>query len=154
LAGAAQTTEQMSVIRYLQVTFSTQVYLDPSANYGLNLIEVNGPTFNTGNNTGGRLIHASVLSTVMNPGRTETVTYGFSGAGTESGSLEDGNYRLSFNEAAIQGGGQGGPALSPGGDPFVTGPALFHRLFGDSNGDGKVDGVDSSAFQAAYRTRI
>jgi hypothetical protein len=133
------------------VTFSTAVTLDPGANYGLNLMEINGPAFNTGNTTGGRLIQASVYRTVMNAGGTETVTYSFSGPGTEYGSLEDGNYSLSFNESAIQAGGQ---ALSSSGDPFSAGPALFHRLFGDSNGDAKVDSTDSTAFLAAYRSYI
>ncbi len=149
VAGAIQGAEQMSVIRYLQVTFSTAVTLNSSGNYGLKLMEVNGPAFNAGNTTGGRLIQASVYRTVMNPGGTETVTYSFSGPGTENGSLEDGNYSLRFNESAIQ---AGGLALSSSGDPFSAGPALFHRLFGDSNGDGKVDGTDSTAFMASYRS--
>jgi hypothetical protein len=166
VAGAAQGAEQMSAIRYLQVTFSTAVTLDPSGNYGLKLMEVNGPAFNTGNTNPalGRHIQASVVSAVMNAGGAETVTYSFSGAGTEYGSLEDGNYSLRFNESAIQGGGPGGPALSSSGDPFTTGPALFHRLFGDGNGDGKVDNTpyspstptitDNSTFMAAYRSLI
>src|SRR5262249_6449532 len=118
---------QKSVIRNIQVTFSGFVFLDPnlqapSSNRGLNLIKVNRP----GGAAAGTHVQAVVASTAYN--RTTgayTVIYGFAGAGTEFGSLEDGNYSLQFNEAAIQGGGPGGPGLSPAGDPFAAAAAQF-----------------------------
>src|SRR5262249_54867535 len=94
-------------------------------------------------------------STLYN--RTEgsyTVIYGFAGTGTEFGSLEDGNYQLQFNEAAIQGGGPGGPGLAPAGDPFAVQAAQFYRYFGDSNAGRKVDDAVLAAFQSAHRSRI
>jgi predicted outer membrane repeat protein len=149
-------TGQKSVIRNIRVTYSGYVFLDPnlqspSSNNGLNLIKLNGP-YGAPANT---LIHAIVSSTLYN--RTTgayTVLYGFSGAGTESGSLEDGNYSLQFNESAIQGGGPGGPGLSPAGDPFAVQAAMFWRFFGDSNGDRKVDNAEMTLFNAAYRSRL
>lgn len=91
-------------------------------------------------------------TTIFNP--LHTITNGFNGAGTEYASLEDGNYSLTFNQAAIQAGGPGGPSLSASGDPFNTNAALFHRMFGDANGDRQVDNTDSAVFQASYRTRV
>ncbi|MFO0841496.1 MAG: autotransporter-associated beta strand repeat-containing protein [Gemmataceae bacterium] len=163
LAGGNLNNGQKSAIRFLRVTFSSFVFLDPNlqsptTNRGLNLIQVNGPAFLPGNTNPalGRLIRAGVSGTVYNRlTGAYSVTYNFSGPGVEYGSLEDGNYTLQFNRAAIQGGGPGGPALSVAGDPFAAQAAAFHRLFGDANGDAVVDAVtDLAAFQAAYRTRI
>src|SRR5262249_47549040 len=148
---------QKSIIRNIRVTYSSYVFLDPNlqapnSNRGLNLRKLNGP-YGAAPNT---LIQANVASTVYN--RTTgayTVIYSFSGAGTELGSLEDGNYSLQFNEAAIQGGGPGGPGLSPAGDPFAVQAAQFFRFFGDVNGDRVVDSTtDYAAFRMALRSRI
>jgi hypothetical protein len=144
VSGSAQGVEQMSIIRYLAVTFSTSVFLDPRANYGLNLIKVNGPS---GAAKGTHIqVHPFATSTSASGQYTEV--FSFSGAGTEYGSLEDGNYELTFNAAAIQGGKQGGPSLNP-----ASYDARFHRLFGDVNGDGRVDAVDLSALRGAYMAR-
>jgi autotransporter-associated beta strand protein/YVTN family beta-propeller protein len=158
---------QKSIVRNLQVTYSSYVFLDPNlqttaanaqgqTNRGLNLVELNGPSYQTGNTSvlGGRTIHATVVSTVYN--RTTgayTVVYAFSGPGTESGSLEDGNYSLQLIASAIQGGGPGGPGLATAGDPFATAAAQFWRFFGDSNGNRVVDNSAVNAFLAAYRSR-
>jgi hypothetical protein len=156
LVGGAQGTEQLSVVRYVQVTFSSYVFLDPNlqsatSNRGLNLIKVNGPYGAQANTQ----IHATIASAVYNPSSgTYTVIYAFSGPGTEYGSLEDGNYTLQFIESAIQGGGPGGPALAMSGDPFAVQAAQLHRYFGDSLGRSKVDDTDLAAFNAAYRSRI
>src|SRR5262249_44777884 len=75
------------------------------------------------------------------------------GAGTEFGSLEDGNYSLQFNEAAIQGGGPGGPGLSPAGGPSAVQAAQFWRVFGGAHGDPIVGDAEGNAFQAAYPSR-
>jgi autotransporter-associated beta strand protein len=152
---------QKSMIRNIRVTFSSFVFLDPNlqaptTNRGLNLIEVNGPAFLPGNTNpaNGRLIHANVAGAVYNRSTgAYTVIYGFSGPGTEYGSLEDGNYQLTFNENAIQGGGPGGPGLATAGDPFAARAAQFFRFFGDSNGNRVVDNSAVSAFLVAYRSR-
>jgi YVTN family beta-propeller protein/autotransporter-associated beta strand protein len=154
-AGANLGTGQKSVIRFIQVTFSGFVFLDPgigspNANRGLNLMKVNG-YYGAGANS---LIHANVASAVYNQSNGQyTIIYSFSGPGVEFGSLEDGNYTLQFNEGAIQGGGPGGPGLSPTGDPFANQAAQFHRFFGDSNGDMQTDNTDLVAEQAANRSR-
>jgi hypothetical protein len=147
----------------LQVTFSGYVFLDPNlqsatSNRGINLLQLNSPYGPAGSGAGATptLVGVQVFSTSYN--RTTgayTVVFTFTGNTTEFGSLQDGNYSLSFNASAIQGGGPGGPAL--GLSTFVdpgSYTANFHRLFGDSNGDGQVDNTDLAAFNAAYRTRI
>ena len=150
VSGSSQGTEQMSAIRFFQVTFSSYVFLDPTSsnNLGLDLIKVNGYYGAAANS----LIHASLASAVYNQSNGQyAVTWAVSGAGTEYSSLEDGNYSLTFNTSAIQGGGPGGPGL--GSNPLSGGAALFHRLFGDSNGDSQVDNTDLAAFNASYRSR-
>ena len=140
----------MSAIRFFQVTFSSYVFLDPTSsnNLGLDLIKVNGYYGAAANS----LIHASLASAVYNQSNGQyAVTWAVSGTGTEYASLEDGNYSLTFNTSAIQGGGPGGPAL--GTNPLSGGAALFHRLFGDSNGGSQVDNTDLAAFNASYRSR-
>jgi autotransporter-associated beta strand protein len=161
LAGTNLANGQNSVIRYIQVTYSSYVFLDPNLqsatdNFGVNLIEINGPNYQVNTNpANGRLIQAAVLSSMYNrTNGNDTVIYRFTGPGTEYGSLEDGNYQLQFNESAIQGGGPSGPALAPAGDPFAVQAAQFHRYFGDANGDRAVDNTELVAFQAAYRSRL
>jgi hypothetical protein len=68
-------------------------------------------------------------------GTGKVLTLTFTGPSIVGTSLADGRY-----------------ALSNGGTT-VLGPDRLFRLFGDSTGDGKVDGADVAAFQAAYRSR-
>jgi len=117
--------KQHSVIRHVQVSFTGQVFLDPKQSFGLSLVRLNGPA----GAPAGTAIQAAVDSTVYDPATgATTVVYRFTGPGTEFGSLEDGNYSLTFN-AGVQLGGPGGPALSS------DGSVSFYRLFGDGNGD-------------------
>jgi hypothetical protein len=61
-----------------------------------------------------------------------TATFTFSGALDPAGSLPDGRYLATLQGQTV---------------------ANFHRLFGDFNGDAKVDGTDQAAFLKAYRSR-
>ncbi len=74
-----------------------------------------------------------VKSSLDSTGKVVTLT--FSGSSILGNSLADGRYSLY---------GLGTSLLDP--------TNLF-RLFGDSNGDGKVDSTDQSAFNLAYGTR-
>ena len=66
--------------------------------------------------------------------------------------LADGNYRLDVVRALITGGG-GGPAMANDYLFGATEADRFHRLYGDSNGDGQVDFIDfSSGFLPAFGT--
>ena len=157
--------EQKSVIRYFQVVFNSFVFLDPNlltktTNLGLDLIKVNGPY----GAAAGSLIAGNLYSATYDEATGDyTVTYSFipsaaSGyAGTlDYGSLEDGNYTFQFNQAGIQGGGPGGTDLtsSVGGNPYVSTPASFHRLFGDTQGRGEVNNLDTPSDLAQMRQTL
>jgi hypothetical protein len=77
------------------------------------------------------------------------ITRGVSGVEL-SGSLVDGNYKLTFNTATIRAGN-----LNYG-QPMSTqvSEVNFHRLFGDGNGDGMVDALDQVMMQATYGSRM
>ncbi len=146
------TTGQKSAIRHIQVVFDSFVFLAPGATV---LIKVNGP-YGASNGT---MVQATVTSAVYDPSTGHyTVTFSFSVAGVEFGSLEDGNYSFRLVANDIQAGGPGGATLdgnnnnvaegSPTDDVFEN----FFRLFGDSSGDKKVDSTDNNAFMAAYRS--
>jgi autotransporter-associated beta strand protein len=160
--GSSQGNEQMSTIRALQVTFSSFVFLDPNlqsptSNRGIDLMQLNSPygPAGSGGSATPQLVAVQVFSTNYNRATgAYTVIYTFTGPCTEFGSLQDGNYSLSFNAGAIQGGGPGGPALTGSYTSAESYTADFHRLFGDSNGDSQVDNTDLTAFNASLRTRI
>jgi hypothetical protein len=69
----------------------------------------------------------------------------FTGLGwATAGSLADGRYTLVVHAGLVQ-----------GASGILAGDVTFNffRLFGDVNGDGKVDATDLAAFRAAYRSR-
>ena len=70
-----------------------------------------------------------------------------------SGSLIDGNYTLSLfaSEIVGVGGNLDGDGNHVGGDDKFT---LFHRLFGDADGDRDVDISDFVAFRTAFGAGI
>jgi subtilase family serine protease len=67
-------------------------------------------------------------------------------SGVEAGSLADGRYTLVERKGAIYSDGRNYLLLANHSDAFF-------RLYGDVNGDGKVDLSDRTAFLAAYRSR-
>jgi hypothetical protein len=75
------------------------------------------------------------------------VTLTFGGSLTQYGSLKDGNYTLSMNEAGVTARDDDIPT-------GAAGPWTFHRLFGDATGNRQVDAADMSLFQATYRSRV
>jgi hypothetical protein len=73
----------------------------------------------------------------------------FSGPLTESGSLIDGTYTLTALGAQVSAGGQpldGDGNGAPGGD-FA---AALYRLYGDANGDRRVDNADFFLFRSTF----
>jgi hypothetical protein len=76
------------------------------------------------------------LQGALDPTGTQ-LTLTFTGSGLVGGSLADGRYTLTMTGVS---------------QPLLEGTKLF-RLFGDVNGDGKVDDTDLAAFQKAYRAR-
>jgi hypothetical protein len=121
---------QRSMVTSLTVTFSQQITtLDPGA------FEIDSGTT--------QLVPTASDLTISD----NQVVIRFTGlAGVVAGSLADGRHTLIEHQDKIQGGGGNYALLADHSDRFF-------RLFGDVNGDGKVDNTDRTAFLAAYRSR-
>jgi len=145
LAGAPATVQsvvindgaaQRSMVNSVTVNFSGAAVLDPGA---IELRRQNGTGVN----------FRTAISTV--DGKTFAVLT-FDQPEFIGGSLADGSYALTVAADRVHdrwgrpldGDGNG----SAGGDSTVN----FARLFGDSDGDGDVDGPDRTAFQSAFPT--
>jgi hypothetical protein len=77
------------------------------------------------------------------------VTLNFTGGPIEIGSLADGKYMLTAIAAEINGGNFDGNGDKTPGDNYQF---MTHRLFGDGNGDLKVDAADFAMFRSVYGT--
>jgi hypothetical protein len=82
-------------------------------------------------------------------GRT-VVVLTFTGAGATAGSLDDGTYTLTIRSANVR--DQQGSALDGDGNGVAGGDYTLplHRLYGDANGDRRVDNADFFPFRAAF----
>jgi hypothetical protein len=121
-------TAQRSSIRLLQVVFDWPVVF---AGNPANAFLISGPN--------GTIVPAVDLS-LSTP--TQTVArLTFSGVGTESGSLTDGNYTLRVVASQVSTGGV-----------FMANDSVtnFFRLFGDVNGDRHIDIADFGQFSQAF----
>ena len=145
---------QRSQVRSITVAFNGAATFagDPAAAF-----QLAGPNGNVG-----------LTTSVTNADGLTDVTLTFSGNGTDAGSnqpggalsLADGAYQLSVfsaqvsvNGAALDGdndGNPGGDYVSPTETAGGSGLHLY-RLFGDSNGDGFVNGLDVVAFRPDHR---
>ncbi|MBX7103761.1 MAG: hypothetical protein K1X57_06755, partial [Gemmataceae bacterium] len=116
---------QRSVIRSLRVTFDRTVLLDPG-------------TFVL-TRQGGSPVTVTVATQIVAGQTVATLTP--TGSGTEFGSLVDGRYSLTVVASKVH-------------DPAVTALTMtadatttFHRLFGDADGNARVDVVDFAAIR-------
>lgn len=126
-AGAAQ----RSRVTTLAVTFTGEVTLAAGA-FSLTGVDLNGNAISVG----------TVSFTTQNVGGNTIATLSFSGAGTNFGSLADGRWNLAVDATKVTAGGQEMAS------PFTqTG---IRRLFGDVDGNGTVNGLDLTAFRAAF----
>ncbi len=126
--GAAQ----RSMVNSVTLQFSRQVTLAPGA-----LTLALHPSVNGGGAVG--TLPGAIAWSSADGGFTYTVT--FSGGNVTAGSLADGVYDLQVHAALVT--DVWGHFL-PGGDSTTT----FYRLFGDVNGDGIVDSLDSLFFRS------
>ena len=122
---------QRSMINSLTVTFNQLV------------------TFNTGAFT---LVNQSgapigVRTIARNIGGQTVVVVEFTGATIIGGSLANGNYTFTINSALVH--PQSGGSYNGGANQTFQ----FFRMFGDVNGDGKVNATDLVAFNAAMRSK-
>jgi arylsulfate sulfotransferase len=139
LAGAPRTVEsvvlndgssQRSMINRITVTFGGSAILDPGA------IELRKQD--------GSLVNAQLTISLLG-GKTVAVLT-FSGQGFVGGSLADGSYALVIKANRVH--DRFGRELDGDGDGTAGGDRVdgFFRLFGDGDGDGKVDARDLLRF--------
>jgi VCBS repeat-containing protein len=126
---------QRSMVTKVVVTFDGIVTLDAGA------FTMTG-TSRTGS---AQSVQTIAVTTAVVDGRT-VATLSFSGRGTDQGSLADGLWTLRVIGSKVHDTRTG---LTMAAD-YTYG---LHRLFGDANGDRRVDSVDKAAFDAAYGTR-
>jgi PKD repeat protein len=135
---------QRSMVDSITVTFSTQVDIAAGA---FQLVQAYGGTTTAVSGV------VSFTTALTADGRT-VATLTFAGSGIVGASLADGRYTLTITSGLVTDHLLGAP-LDGDGDKLVGGDRVdrFFRLFGDVNGDGKVDTSDRTTFLAAYRAR-
>src|SRR6516162_5873976 len=129
---------QRSMVNSLTVTFSTIVHLDPGA-------------FELVRQEGG-VIQLTVAQAIVDGHSVDTLT--FVGAGIIGGSLADGHYTLTIHGGLVHDGF--GQALDGAGTGVAGSDATdtFFRLFGDGDGDGRVDLGDLLRFAGTFGTHV
>jgi hypothetical protein len=141
---------QRSMITSLTVTFSSPVTLAAGAftirNTGL-FTELTGSNIIT-LATEQILVTGSESVYTIRFGEGTSVNFR-QGTGNRGNSLADGNYRLEIDATKVSNGG----VNLTGNNVFGAAAAdNFFRLYGDSNGDGRVDSTDRAAMNAALRS--
>src|SRR5262249_8485686 len=127
---------QRSMVNSITVTFGGAAVLDPGA---IELRRQDGTPVN---------FRIAVSAT---GGQTVAVLT-FAGPEFVGGSLADGRYTLTVRADRVH--DRWGRELDGDGDGVAGGNRSdgFSRLFGDSDGDGDVDGLDRDRFRAAFHT--
>jgi uncharacterized delta-60 repeat protein len=115
------------------------------------LVQLDGGAFEVRQNGGG-VVDLSIVASEVG-GHTVAVLR-FLGAGIIGGSLMDGNYTLTTRASAVH--DSLGQLLDGDGDGTAGGNRTdaFFRLFGDTNGDRRVDNADWDIFRRAYGKRV
>jgi hypothetical protein len=134
-------TAQRSAVRSVTLTFNGDVTTVPSSAFGLVRSE-DGQTFPV------------VAGTPVFAGGTTSVVLTWGGPNLNGTSLPDGKYTLSINGSLILDNFGRPVDAANNGTSGSNGTLNFFRFFGDSNGDGHVDGTDYLAFRAAYLTGV
>ena len=127
---------QRSIVKDIEVTFSTQVTIAAGA---FTLTRVGLPNGAPGDNA---TVVAGFTTQVVNGGTVATLT--FSGANTDFGSLQDGTWTLTVDHTKVTA-TSGGAAMAA--DFTQTG---IKRLFGDSDGNGTVDALDLLRLRTSF----
>ena len=148
----ADGTAQRSEVTQIQVVFSEPVTLSAGA---FSLFLQNTDNSGANDTSAPTDITSLALSTTFTNPSNDGVTWDLSfvpnstytttARGTLGASLNDGVYQVVVNAAMVS--AQGGPAMASN----FAGP-YFHRLFGDTDGNGQVFGTDLNRFSQAYGT--
>jgi Dockerin type I domain len=127
---------QRSGIRYLTLNFNTTVNVAPGG------IVLTGPAGNVS------LTIDYSISTAMQTVAKLT----FSGTGVTAAGLVDGHYTLTLSSSLIT--NSDGVGYDGDGDGLAgpSGTFMFHRWFGDVNGDGDTDAADFVTFREQFGT--
>ncbi len=135
---------QRSSVRNVTVTFTSVVDL-PTMPGDAFLLTRTGPGPNLG------AVTIAGVDTSASTGTQTIATLTFSGALTLGGSLIDGRYDLKVLAARVSALGVplDGNGDGTGGDDY--GPYQFHRFFGDSDGNGMINGGDFLQFRLAFQ---
>jgi FG-GAP-like repeat len=137
-AGAADTTTQHSMVDSIVYTFNTAVNLTANAvtlGIGTGTTSVETPATATPN----------VVLTSLNGGTIWVVTFASNSNATVTGhSIADGIYTSTLNSSLVT-------AVVGGAVMTTTRPAdTFYRLFGDFNGDGRVNSTDAGTLNLSF----
>ncbi len=129
-------TGQRSIVRHVQVVLEGTISITEAS--------LTDGTFAVTNLSLGEDVALIFDSVVQSAGRTVVVLSFAEGTSVVGGGLVDGNYQLKID---------GGPhSFDADGSGAAGGVAetLFHRLFGDTDGDRDVDNSDYGKFYQAY----
>ena len=121
----------------LAVTFNTQVTLLPGA---FTLQRVGLPNGGAGDNA----LVGTVNFTTQTVNGVTVATLTFSGANVTAGSLDDGNWTLVIDHTKVAS-AVGAVAMAA---DFTQ--ANIKRLFGDGNGDGRIDNADFFLLRSTF----
>jgi phosphodiesterase/alkaline phosphatase D-like protein len=129
---------QRSMVNSVTVTFDSVVTIDAGA------FELRRQD--------GTMVSLNVATSVVN-GRSIAVLT-FTGSDIIGGSLADGSYTLTVRADRVH--DDVGRELDGDGDRLPGGDRVdgFVRLFGDSDGDGDVDGADRDLFRSTFKTSV
>ena len=129
-------SEQRSMVNSLAVTFDGRMTIDDGA------FELSRPD--------GSHVSLNVATSLVN-GQTVAVLT-FAGPDLIGGSLADGSYTLTVRADHVH--DRWGRELDGDGDGAAGGDRVdtFFRLFGDSDGDGDVDGADRERFRVSFKS--
>jgi hypothetical protein len=144
LAGTPQKVEsvvlndgaaQRSMVNRITITFGGAAILDPGA------IELRGQD--------GGMVDARISISLLDAKTVAVLT--FAGAEFVGGSLRDGSYTLTVRADLVH--DRWGRELDGDGNGSAGGDRVdaFFRLFGDSDGDRDVDGLDRDIFRSAFQ---
>jgi hypothetical protein len=131
---------QRSMVTSITVTFNEKVTLPSNPAAAFQLVGPNGA------------VAVQVALSLDATGTRTVAKLTFSGPNVINGSLADGRYSLTILSSQVH--DANGQALDGDKNGVAGGDAVsgFFRLFGDSNGDGKVNTKDRTAFYAALGT--
>ncbi len=130
-------TAQRSVVRFVTVDFNGTITSAPSSAFSVTRSD-------------GLVVPVTASSITPLPSGRSRVVLTFSGGSLQGTSLPDGRYTLAAQGGSILDSSGNRPDLANNGTAGSNLSMTFFRFFGDSNGDGLVDGVDLLVFRSAY----